>query len=319
MITTSADQGPAELHQGSADLYVELKDFYARHMKKRDAGFTDQWLADFDDNATLSTNVFDVPVQEGREAIGASVHALENWFAQRGIQRCHLLSMFVTTRCGGDTVRARHYGLLLTTKVPEGARVHSFSVASDLLQYRGGVWRILSRHVERDDLAKSSRNYVECDSFDRRKETLMAHTSVSGQPVGRAEIYYSVEQFYAHQMQVLDSGDAAGWAATFTDDGVFSSNGMQNPVTGYDELLAAAKKANAALASEGITRRHLVSTLTIEGGDDDGVRARCYVLIIDTGNGATALRMSTVMEDLLVFSTAGWLVQERTVRRDGLA
>lgn len=319
MISVSADQGPTERRQGPAELYVGLKNFYARHIKERDAGFTDQWLADFDGNGTLSTNIFDEPAREGREAIGASVHALDNWFAQREIQRRHFIGMLVMTPGEGGTIRTRHYGLLLTTTVADGLAVHSFSVASDLLQYCGGVCRVLSRHIERDDLEQSSRSYVEYDSTDRREETLMTHTPVSERPVERAEIYYSVEQFYAHQMQDLDSGDAAGWAATFTNDGVFSSNGMQNPVTGYGELLTAAQKAIAALASEGIIRRHLVSTLTVEGGDDDSVRVRCYVLVVDTRDGTTALRMSTVMEDLLVFSTVGWLVQERTVYRDGLA
>lgn len=151
-IIASAERLPVEL-------YVELKDFYYRHIKKRDAGFTDQWLADFDENATLSTNIFDVQVQEGREAIGARVYALDNWFMQRGIQRRHLVSTFIATRNGGDDIRTRCYTLLLTTtKSSDGATVHSTSVANDLLQYRHGVWRVLSRHIERDDLTQINRN-----------------------------------------------------------------------------------------------------------------------------------------------------------------
>lgn len=152
----------------------------------------------------------------------------------------------------------------------------------------------------------------------------MAHESIAGRPVGRDEIYCSVEQFYARQMQALDSGDAAGWAATFTDDGVFvhvsktEIDDVPSSIVGHDELLVAAEKAIAGLAGEGVTRRHLVSTLTIDSGDGDDVRTHCYVPIIDTRDGTTALRMSTVLQDVLVFSTAGWLVQERTVRRDDL-
>jgi 3-phenylpropionate/cinnamic acid dioxygenase small subunit len=162
MITTTANQVPVEL-------YASLKDFYARHIKKRDAGFTDQWLADFDEKATLSTNIFDVPVQEGREAIGVNVHALDNWFARQGIQRRHLLGTFVATRSGSDDIRTRCYALLLTTKPPGGTTVHSTSVASDLLRYRCGVWRVLSRHIERDDLAQGSRN------FERNNRSLRGH------------------------------------------------------------------------------------------------------------------------------------------------
>jgi actinorhodin biosynthesis protein ActVIA len=154
--------------------------------------------------------------------------------------------------------------------------------------------------------------------------TLMAQESISEQPVGRAEIYYSVEQFYARQMHALDSGDAASWVATFTSDGVFThlpateADGAPSSVTGHDELLAAVKKSIAGLASAGVTRRHLVSTLTIDSSASGGVRTHCYVPVIDTRNGTTALHMSTVLQDILVFSTAGWLVQERTVSMDGL-
>jgi actinorhodin biosynthesis protein ActVIA len=151
----------------------------------------------------------------------------------------------------------------------------------------------------------------------------MAREPIAGRPVGRDEIYCSVEQFYARQMQALDSGDAAGWAATFANDGVFhvsktEVDGVSSSIVGHDELLAAAKKAIAGLASEDVIRRHLVSTLTIDSGDGDDVRTHCYVPIIDTRDGTTALHMSTVLQDLLVFSAAGWLVRERTVRRDDL-
>jgi 3-phenylpropionate/cinnamic acid dioxygenase small subunit len=149
-ILESAERLPVEL-------YVALKDFYARHIKKRDTGSVDQWLADFDDNATLSTNIFDARVQEGREAIGARVYALDNWFAQRGIQRRHLASTFFATRSGDDDIHARCYTLLLTTNSSEGTTVHSASVANDLLRYRHGVWRVLYRHIERDDLAQKYR------------------------------------------------------------------------------------------------------------------------------------------------------------------
>lgn len=310
-ITAVADQVPVEL-------YVELKKFYAHHAKKRDTGFTDQWLADLDADVTLSTNVFDSPPGRGRDAIGVNVHALDNWFDQRGIQRRHFLCTLVATRDGDGTVRARCYGLLLTTKPSERTIVHSASVVNDVLQYRGDAWLVLFRHIERDDLARNSHGCIAGNFPDYRKAVLMARASVSEQPFGRDEIYSSVEQFYAHQMQILDSGDAAGWAATFSKDGVFSSNGMQKSVTGHDELLAAAEKTVAALSGEGVTRRHLVSMLTIDGTDENEVRARCYVPVVDTRNGAAALHVSTVICDRLVFSADGWLVQERTIHRDDL-
>jgi SnoaL-like domain len=309
-VATSGAQLPAEL-------YVGLKDFYARHMKKRDEGLIDQWLSDFDENVTLSTNIFDTPTQEGRESIRANVNAMDNLFAQQEIHRRHCLGTFIAIFGGNDTIRTRCYTLLLTTKPYEGATVHSTSVACDLLLYRDKLWRVLSRHIERDDLAQNSRNHANYDMSNYSEEILMIQNSTFSRPVGRNNIYCSIEQFYAYQMQVLDYGDTARWVATFTKDGVFNHAGMQS-LAGHDELLAAVGKSITRLASEGITRRHLVSTLTIDIDESDVVRTHCYVPVIDIENHTTSL-MSTVLEDLLVFSSSGWLVQERTVRRDGLS
>ncbi len=38
-----------------------------------------------------------------------------------------------------------------------------------------------------------------------------------------AQDYFEIQQLYARYNNAIDSGDAEGWAATFTSDGVFNT------------------------------------------------------------------------------------------------
>jgi hypothetical protein len=61
--------------------------------------------------------------------------------------------------------------------------------------------------------------------------------------------------------------------------------------------------------------------LTVDPMDDGAVRARCYALVIATrrgGGGEAIIHRSTVCEDELVPSDAGWAVRKRVVTRDDL-
>jgi hypothetical protein len=134
-----------------------------------------------------------------------------------------------------------------------------------------------------------------------------------------ADIYAQVDQFYAIQMQALDDGDIAGWVETFTDDGVFASNGLAEPVAGREELTALGKSSVARLDAKGAIRRHFVFNVIVESSSDDTMRTTCYVPVFDTVDGVTSLTTSTVMCDELVVSGEAVLVRHRTVTRDDLA
>ncbi|WP_051342883.1 nuclear transport factor 2 family protein [Pseudonocardia spinosispora] len=146
----------------------------------------------------------------------------------------------------------------------------------------------------------------------------MTQIVISEAGVDRAALHCQIEQFYAAQMQVLDGGDAASWAVTFAEDGVFTSNGMPDPVVGRAALESAAVDTIARLNGQGITRRHFVSNVRIESISDGVVQVASYVPVIDTVDGVASLRTSTVMRDQLVRSEAGWLIRHRTVTRDDL-
>ncbi|MFI9724233.1 nuclear transport factor 2 family protein [Streptomyces sp. NPDC052396] len=138
--------------------------------------------------------------------------------------------------------------------------------------------------------------------------------------VDAATLYYQVQQFYAQQMQLLDDGKVAEWAATFTEDGVFAANAHPEPVTGRTAIEAAARKATEEYAAKQIQRRHWLGMVSVESGDQDAVVARCYALVIETPRGGqAAIRVSTVCADKLVRDGDNWLVQDRQVTRDDLA
>lgn len=43
------------------------------------------------------------------------------------------------------------------------------------------------------------------------------------------DLYLEIQQFYALQLKILDRGDGAQWARTFTPDGVFQAADMPDP------------------------------------------------------------------------------------------
>ncbi|RKT55611.1 nuclear transport factor 2 family protein [Saccharothrix australiensis] len=144
-------------------------------------------------------------------------------------------------------------------------------------------------------------------------------SSVSTEP-GTAELYHRVQQFYARQMQLLDDGAVAEWAATFTADGSFAANARPEPVVGRAAIEAGALAAARQLASEGIVRRHWLGMLSVEQLPGGRVRARCYALVISTPKGGQAgVHVSTVCEDVLVPDGGSFAVQERRVTRDDLS
>jgi len=134
-----------------------------------------------------------------------------------------------------------------------------------------------------------------------------------------AERYWEIQQFYADSMHLLDSGDAVGWAATFTEDGTFEPQPPRPAVRGRANLADGAARAAADRAAKGETHRHWHGMVSVRAGDDaDSVRVRCYALIVVTpAGGEPRLHQACVCEDELVRTDAGWLVRHRRVTRDG--
>ncbi|MBW5424961.1 nuclear transport factor 2 family protein [Streptomyces sp. BG9H] len=136
---------------------------------------------------------------------------------------------------------------------------------------------------------------------------------------GAAETYHQVQQFYAQQMQLLDSGRVREWAETFTEGGVFAANAHPEPAAGRAAITAAAQQATDAYAAQGIQRRHWLGMVAVEEREAGTVSARCYALVIETPRGGQAvIKASTLCEDLLVREGDALLVRDRRVTRDDL-
>ena len=142
--------------------------------------------------------------------------------------------------------------------------------------------------------------------------------AVAEQPASTVgEQYHAILHFYARQMQLLDDGEIGPWVQTYTENATFDSNAMPAPLVGRETILRAATEHNR-MHQAGTQRRHLLSNLALAPGRDGTVTATSYVTIVETHQGTTALRFSTVLEDELVRADGGWLVRTRRVRRDDL-
>jgi uncharacterized protein (TIGR02246 family) len=100
---------------------------------------------------------------------------------------------------------------------------------------------------------------------------------------------------------LIDSGDAAGWAETFTEDGVFDVAGQVR--SGHSEL--------TAFAAEQAGHRHVVVNPVIDvTGDSATVRA--YFVVYAGG----ALRGTGTYADELVRTPDGWRFAKRVSTPD---
>lgn len=132
-----------------------------------------------------------------------------------------------------------------------------------------------------------------------------------------AETYAEVQQFYARQTQLLDSGDAEGWALTFAEDGTFAPPSLPEPICGRVDLAAGLRAAAARLVEAGEVHRHLFSMTAITEREDGSLGARSYTQIIATPrDGAPRLHLMCVCEDVLTRQDGALRLRERRVTRD---
>jgi len=133
------------------------------------------------------------------------------------------------------------------------------------------------------------------------------------------ELTHSIQQFYAHQMFLLDSGQAEAWAGTFTPDGVFGANAHPEPFSGRAEIAAGARRATDDYAAKGVQRRHWLGMVAVEPRGEGQAFVRSYALVVETPRGGfPVIKASTLCEDILVHEGGGWLVADRRVSRDDL-
>jgi hypothetical protein len=133
------------------------------------------------------------------------------------------------------------------------------------------------------------------------------------------QLHAEVQDFYARQMHMIDSGHAEAWAATFTEDGIFAANAYPQPTVGRAAIAQAVRATAAQLTAEGVVHRHWFGMLAVYPENDGTLRTRYYALVIRTPKGGQpVIHRCTVAEDELVRQQGVWQVRRRNVTRDDL-
>ncbi|WP_418063762.1 nuclear transport factor 2 family protein [Pimelobacter simplex] len=140
-----------------------------------------------------------------------------------------------------------------------------------------------------------------------------------------AAVVIAATRLYARQSRLIDEGDAPGWAATFTADGVFDSPSYPEPAVGTAALVRFAEDFRASCARTATRLRHVVTTVDVlpvpaAAGDPARVVAHAYLQIVATpaGEESRLVRLTTLTDELVRDDAAphGWRVARRRVRRD---
>jgi uncharacterized protein (TIGR02246 family) len=127
-------------------------------------------------------------------------------------------------------------------------------------------------------------------------------------PTMAAEItaadYTAIQQLYARYNSTIDRGDADGWAATFTADGVF--------VNQYKGTEALKGFVNTLRAGRGPSQRHFSADLVITP-TADGATATVSTLLVDLSTRPVSIGAMLSYNDVLVKTAAGWRFKSRGI------
>jgi hypothetical protein len=122
-----------------------------------------------------------------------------------------------------------------------------------------------------------------------------------------AQDYFEIQQLYARYNIAIDSGDAEGWAATFTADGVFNTS------VGHDALVNFVKTWREKLG--GATRKHWNNNLQITGNTKEA-SGNVYLMLVDIGTKPPSILATATYTDSLVKTKDGWRFTKRTTKGD---
>ncbi|GAA2637832.1 nuclear transport factor 2 family protein [Streptomyces vastus] len=135
-----------------------------------------------------------------------------------------------------------------------------------------------------------------------------------------AALYTEVQQFYAHQMHLLDLSEGESWAATFTEDATFDVPTLPEPVTGRASLAAATARTAAELSAAGQRHRHFMGMFHVAERPDGAVSVRSYATVyVSRIGGDSQVHRVCVCDDVLVRVDGALQVRSRKVTRDDLA
>ncbi|MCT9011736.1 nuclear transport factor 2 family protein [Streptomyces sp. NPDC054766] len=135
-----------------------------------------------------------------------------------------------------------------------------------------------------------------------------------------AALYAQVQQFYTHQMQILDAHDTERWAGTFTEDAVLELPLLPEPVRARAGLARYVRAGAARRRRAGSRLDHWIGMLDVRPRANGLLHTRCSAVVhVTPGAGSPPLLYVYVMEDVLVRTRGTWRTAHRRVTRDDLA
>lgn len=121
-----------------------------------------------------------------------------------------------------------------------------------------------------------------------------------------AQDFVDIQQLYTRYNWMLDSGDAEGYAATFTSDGVFNNN------VGREAIVKFANTFHAGLGSH---VKHWNTNLMITP-TPEGAAGQVYLVLVDFGTKPASIATSANYSDELVRTPQGWRFKKRATKGD---
>jgi hypothetical protein len=120
--------------------------------------------------------------------------------------------------------------------------------------------------------------------------------------------YIEIQQLYARYNHAIDTGNAEGWADTFTADGTFNTT-WKNRQGLVDFIHRWTGQMNGA------NRRHWNSNLVITP-TADGASGTVYLMLLDVGAKPPSIASTMKYTDVLVKTPQGWRFRSREVKPD---
>nr|ADO32791.1 hypothetical protein gra-orf31 [Streptomyces vietnamensis] len=135
----------------------------------------------------------------------------------------------------------------------------------------------------------------------------------------RTEVYAQVQHFYAHQMQALDGGRFADYAATFTEDGTFQHSPGVQPAVGQAGIVAELVEFHKRFEGDPVQRRHWFNHIALEPQADGSLRSTVYALVVTVRpGGKPEIAPSCVVHDVLLVTDEGVRTRSRMITHDQL-
>ncbi|MEU5280215.1 nuclear transport factor 2 family protein [Streptomyces asoensis] len=132
----------------TADLYIEVKNFYARQMRVLDDLDIERFTATFTEDGSVAHPHRGEKV-EGREAMRAKMKSMLPMY--EGLVTRHWFDHFLIEETEGDGLRVTYYSLVTQTNTKDEVHFFSSSSVEDQMVREEGELRIRERVIHRDN------------------------------------------------------------------------------------------------------------------------------------------------------------------------